>query len=159
MGPRGLNDYWLSNSYLDDCSPPSDGNLEELAGFDEWNSMSIVNVRNRLKSERGSVESGAIILPLLFLFLIGMQLAISSHSRNMEKLLQQSSVSQRAISGDFIEGDEFIHIESSGDDQQLDLLVSRRVRPLPALLPSLEKILQREPTLLVEGVAVIENRR
>lgn len=116
-------------------------------------------VLQRLRSEKGSVEAGAIIVPLLFLFLIGMQLAISSHSRNMEKLLQQSSVSERAISGEFIEGDEFIHIESSGDDQVLDLLIAKRERPLISLLPSLEEILQRRPTLLVEGVAVIENRR
>jgi hypothetical protein len=121
--------------------------------------MIALGVRSRLKSERGSVEAGAMILPLLFLFLIGMQLAVSSHSRNMEKLLQQSSVSERAISGDFIEGDEFIHIESSGDDQELNLIIGKRERPLVSLLPSLEEILQRRPILLVEGVAVIENRR
>ena len=114
---------------------------------------------NRLKSEKGSVETGALIVPLLFLFLIGMQLAISAHSRNMEKLLQQSVVSERAILGDFLDGDEFIHIESSGDDQELDLLVARREKPLISLIPSLPEILQRNPTLLVEGVAVIENRR
>ena len=113
----------------------------------------------RLTSERGSIEAGAMIIPLLFLFLIGMQLAISSHLRNMEKMNEQSNVSRRAISGEFSEGDEFIHIESSGDDQELDLLISQRKRSLISLIPSLPEILHRRPTLVVEGVAVIENRR
>lgn len=159
MGARSSDDHRPRHSYLDYCSATSDSDIKELLGLHEWNSMSISRAINRLRSERGNVETGAIILPLLFLFLIGMQLAISSHSRNMEKLFQQSSVSERAISGEFIEGDEFIHIESSGDDQELDLLIAKRERPLISLIPSLPEILQRTPTLLVEGVAVIENRR
>lgn len=159
MGARGSDDHGPRHSYLDYCGPTAYRDIKKLLGFNEWNPMNVKRAIDRLKSERGSVEAGAIIIPLLFLFLIGMQLAISSHSRNMEKLLQQSSVSERAISGEFIEGDEFIHIESSGDDQELDLLIAKRERPLISLIPSLPEILQRRPTLLVEGVAVIENRR
>lgn len=108
------------------------------------------------RCERGSFEAALLLLPLTFLFLIGMQLAISSHSRNMEALFAQNDASVRAIAGEFREGDEFIEIESSGDGQNLDLLVTRRERQLRNLLPS---ILGRQALISVDGVAVIENRR
>lgn len=111
------------------------------------------------RCERGSFEAALLLLPLTFLFLIGMQLAISSHSRNMEALFAQNDASVRAIAGEFREGDEFIEIESSGDGQNLDLLVTRRERQLRNLLPSLPSILGRQALISVDGVAVIENRR
>jgi hypothetical protein len=112
-----------------------------------------------LRSERGSFEAALLILPLTFLFLIGMQLAISSHSRNMEALVAQDDASKRAIAGEFQEDDEFIEIESSGDGQNLDLLVTHRERQLRNLIPSLSSILGRQALISVDGVAVIENQR
>ena len=111
------------------------------------------------KSERGSFEASLLLLPLTLLFLIGMQLALSSHSRNMEAVFAQDDASVRAIAGEFQEGDEFIEIESSGDGQNLDLLVTRRESQLRNLIPSLSSILGRQAIISVEGVAIIENQR
>lgn len=108
------------------------------------------------KCERGSFEAALLLLPLTLLFLIGMQLALSSHSRNMEALFAQDDASVRAIAGEFEEGDKFVEIESSGDGQNLDLLVTRRVSNLRNLVPLL---LGGQGTISVDGVAVIENRR
>lgn len=111
------------------------------------------------RCERGSFEAALLLLPLTLLFLIGMQLALSSHSRNMEALFAQDDASVRAIAGEFQEGDEFIEIESSGDGQNLDLLVTRRESNLRNLLPSLPSLFGRQAVISVDGVAVIENRR
>ena len=111
------------------------------------------------KSEKGSSEASLLLLPLAFLFLIGMQLALSSHSRNMEALFAQNDASVRAIAGEFQPGDEFIEIESDGDNQNLDLLVTRRESQLRNLIPSLASILGRQAMISVDGVAIIENQR
>jgi len=115
--------------------------------------------RRVLQSERGSFEAALLLLPLTFLFLIGMQLALTSHSRNMEALFAQDDSTVRAIAGQFQEGDEFIEIESSGDGQNLDLLITHRERQLVKLIPSLSSIFGRQALVSVDGVAVIENRR
>jgi hypothetical protein len=112
-----------------------------------------------LLGERGSFEAALLLLPLTLLFLIGMQLALSSHSRNMEALFAQDEASARAIAGQFQEGDEFIEIESSGDNQNIDLLVTHRERPIRNLIPSLSSIVGRQRLISVDGIAVIENRR
>lgn len=112
-----------------------------------------------MRSERGSFEAALLLLPLTFLFLIGMQLALSSHSRNMEALFAQDDATVRAIAGQFQEGDQFIEIESSGDNQNLDLLVTHQEHQLVKLIPSLSSILGRRALISVDGVAVIENRR
>lgn len=121
--------------------------------------MIIEAIKRLLRSERGSFEAALLLLPLTFLFLIGMQLALSAHSRNMEALTAQDNASVRAIAGEFQEGDEFIEIESSGDSQNLDLLVTHRESQLRNLIPSLSSILGRQALISVDGVAVIENQR
>lgn len=121
--------------------------------------MNIQVVKRILRSERGSFEAALLILPLTFLFLIGMQLALSTHSRNLEALIAQDDASVRAIAGDFQEDDEFIEIESSGDGQNLDLLITHRERQLRNLIPSLTAILGRQALISVDGVAVVENQR
>ena len=100
-----------------------------------------------LKSERGSVESAMILIPLLTLFLIGMQIATAAHARNMERSFLQDDVSKRAISGQFNDSDEFVHINSGGDGETVDLLV--RHQSLGHLSFGVE----------LDGVAVIENQR
>ncbi|MSZ48820.1 MAG: hypothetical protein F2602_05195 [Actinobacteria bacterium] len=88
-----------------------------------------------------------------------MQLALTSHSRNIEALSAQNDATVRAIAGQFQEGDEFIEIESSGEDQNLDLLITHRESLLVSLIPSLSSLLGRQALVSVDGVAVIENRR
>lgn len=88
-----------------------------------------------------------------------MQLALSSHARNMQTIFAQDDASVRAIVGEFRESDEFITIESSGDGQRIDLLVSKREQSLTNLIPTLPQILGRQAIVSVKGLAVIENRR
>jgi hypothetical protein len=117
------------------------------------------NLFTILRSERGNIESSALIVPLLILFLLGAQLAIAAHYRNMERSIAQDSASVRAISGEFEEGDRFIHIEGGDNGQGLDLLVTNREREIPRLLPSLFNLRLTRLLLGVNGVAVIENQR
>lgn len=112
-----------------------------------------------LKSDRGSVEAAMVIVPLAILFLAGMQIAVTSHLRNVEKIHVQDSASTRAITGRFHDSDRFIHIESSGDGQNLDLLIAHQERSIPLLIPTLSEILGRSPQIAVDGLAIVENRR
>ena len=116
-------------------------------------------LRKLAKSEDGNVESALVLIPLLILFLLGMQISLYSHGRNIEKIQAQDSASTRAISGNFLEGDEFLHIESSGDGQNLDLLIAQRKTRLQNLIPSLLGWNQQNRTIDVSGFAVIENQR
>lgn len=112
-----------------------------------------------LRSREGNVESALTIIPILTLFLIGMQLALTSHLRNMERVEIQAGVSARAISGNFLDGDEFIHIDSSGDGQNLDLLVAHQSHDIPHLVPGISGLIQRQLATEVDGLAIIENQR
>ena len=105
-----------------------------------------------LRSERGSSESALVLIPLITLFLIAMQISVAVHARNMEKISVQSDASQRALTGDFRDGDEFIHISNSGTRGGLDLLVAHKERRLPDLLGN-------ERSASVDGIAIVENQR
>lgn len=98
------------------------------------------------------MESSIVLIPLLTLFLTGMQISMTVHTRNMEKIAAQSDASQRALEGEFQEGDEFIHIANSGTRGGLDLLVSHRERTIGALIGSDRKA-------EVDGIAIVENQR
>ena len=111
-----------------------------------------------MKSERANIESAALIVPLLVLFLIGAQLAISVHFRNIERAIAQDAATTRAISGEFDSGDEFMHIDSGGG-QGLDLLVTNREREIPQLVPKYFNLDPIRTTIDINGLAVIENQR
>lgn len=112
-----------------------------------------------LRSERGSVESALVIIPLMVLFLLGMQLSLFAHSRNMSKLHSQDEASIRAISGNFDDSDEFIHIESSGSNQNLDLLITRRESQLRNFIPGTIGSSSSRRSVDVQGMAIVENQR
>jgi hypothetical protein len=104
------------------------------------------------------VESAMVLIPLLLIFLIGFQIASATHLRNISRVIAQDEASQRGISGEFLPTDEFIHIDSSGDGQNLDLVVTRERREVPWFLPG---SLQITPPgqLEVSGIATVENQR
>ena len=112
-----------------------------------------------LKDERGSVESALVLIPLLILFMIGMQISLAIHARNIGRMDTQNNASVRAITGDFEENDTFIHIESSGDGQNLDLLITRREDYIRDLIPHLLEGISSGREIGVEGIAIIENAR
>jgi hypothetical protein len=111
------------------------------------------------KEERGSVESALVLIPLLILFLIGMQISLAIHARNIGRVEAQNNASVRAISGEFQENDNFIHIESSGDNQNLDLLITRSERTFQNLLPGFLTGASSTRKVGVEGIAIVENSR
>ena len=115
--------------------------------------------RESYRSDRGSIESSMVIVPLVLLFLTGMQIAVTTHTRNIEKMHAQDGASVRGISGEFLAGDQFIHIDSSGDGQNLDLIISHREKSAISFLPNLERVLGRSAGIAVDGIAVVENRR
>ncbi len=108
--------------------------------------------------QRGSVESTLVLVPLLVLFLVGTQIAYAIHARNVERIHAQDDASVRAISGDFYNTDQFIQIESSGDNQNLQLLVTRRKKNLGDLVPGILKK-SSHTSIEVSGIAVVENQR
>lgn len=110
-------------------------------------------------SDRGSVESSMVLIPLIFLFLIATQISIAIHARNLDKASAQSTASIRAISGEFEEDDLFLPIDSPDPHQNLELLITRKERALPELVPGLSRILGRASKVEVSGIAVIENQR
>lgn len=107
---------------------------------------------NKLGCERGDTESSLVLIPLLTLFLIAMQISVAVHGRNMEKVSTQSDASQRALTGDFKDGDEFIHIANSGTRGGLDLLVTHKESRMPHLFGE-------ERSSVVDGIAIVENQR
>lgn len=88
-----------------------------------------------------------------------MQISLATHSRNVERMNVQNEASVRAISGDFQEGDNFIHIESSGDGQNLDLLITHREKGIKDLLPGFLSQVTSGRKVSVDGIAIVENNR
>jgi hypothetical protein len=127
-----------------------------------------VNTRIRLRAraaffkvrddERGNVESAMVLIPLLLTFLIGFQIASTTHLRNISRVTAQDAASQRGIAGEFLPSDEFVHIDSSGDGQNLDLVVTRERREVPWFLPGFSQI-AHPGQLEVSGIAMVENQR
>lgn len=111
------------------------------------------------RDNRGSAESTLVLIPLLILFLIGMQISLATHSRNVERMNVQDEASVRAISGDFQERDSFIQIRSSGDGQNLDLLITHREIGIQNLLPGFLSQVTSGREVSVDGIAIVENSR
>jgi hypothetical protein len=88
-----------------------------------------------------------------------MQISLAIHARNVGRIEAQNSASVRAISGEFESNDSFIHIESSGDGQNLDLLITRREATLLNLLPGFLTGSSSTREVDIGGVAVVENSR
>jgi hypothetical protein len=112
-----------------------------------------------LSDERGNVESSLVLIPLLILFLLGLQLSIAVHARNSTLISAQAEATSKALSGEFDAGDQFIHIDSSGDGQNLDLIVIVRRAKLADLIPGFLGGYSARREVNLHGVAVVENQR
>ena len=95
-----------------------------------------------------------VLIPLLFLFLISIQIVIATNIRNSDVALAQGEASQRAISQQFHSGDEIIEI--GGGIQKIRVLITHRSRRLPQVVPGLLTFLGGNPSSEVIGVAVLE---
>jgi hypothetical protein len=115
-------------------------------------------LRKFIKDESGSAESAMVLIPLVFLFLCGMQLVTAIYYRDIELRVVQSQASTRAISGEVAYGDAFVSIPSPDRFQDLRLLIVSKRREIPTFVPGLGKILGRALESDVTGIAVVEQQ-
>jgi hypothetical protein len=112
-----------------------------------------------VKDERGNVESSLVLIPLLFLFLVGVQLILAIGMRDADSLTASDQASVRAISGNFSQSDREQKFESPDRFSNLSILISLQSRKIPQLLPGLAALLGRELETDGRGIAIIENTR
>jgi hypothetical protein len=114
------------------------------------------SLKRFIASERGSAESAMVLIPLLFLFLCGAQLTSTVFIRNFELAKVQSEASTRSISNDLQSSDSVIEIDTPDRFQKLRLLVVRKQRDLPIIVPGLANFLGSSLKSEVTGISVME---
>ena len=107
-----------------------------------------------LKQENGNVESALVLIPMLILFLIGVQLIVATNIRNTDMALAQGDASARAISHHYKSNDEVLEV--GGGIEKIQLLITRRTHTLPQIVPGLVALMGGNPVSDVVGIAVIE---
>jgi hypothetical protein len=112
-----------------------------------------------IKDDRGNVESSLVLIPLFFLFLVGMQLILAIGMRDADSLAAADQASTRAISGNFSQSDRERKLESPDRFSNLSILITMQSRKIPALVPGLAALLGRELETDARGLAIIENTR
>lgn len=113
--------------------------------------------RALLRLENGNVESALVLIPLLILFLICMQLIITTNLRNSDFAIAQGDASRRAISGEIYSTDEVIELNSPDPFAHIRVLISHRRAGLPQLVPGLVALMGGAPTTDVTGAAIMES--
>ncbi len=111
-------------------------------------------IMRTVRQEEGNVESALVLIPMLILFLIGVQLIVATNIRNTDLALAQGDASARAISHQFRTGDEIVDV--GGRIQKIQVLISHRTNTLPQLVPGLVSLMGGNPATDVVGIAVIE---
>jgi hypothetical protein len=111
-------------------------------------------ISQRLCKEDGNVESALVLIPMLILFLIGVQLTVAINIRNTEMALAQGDASARAISHQYQLGDEVFEV--GGGLERIQVLITHRIRILPQVVPGLAALMGGNPASDVVGIAVIE---
>jgi hypothetical protein len=95
-------------------------------------------IRNHLLSEDGNVESALVLIPVIFLFLIGAQIIAVTNLRNADLAMAQGDAAKRAISHQFHSGDEVIEI--GGGIEKIRVLITHRSHDVLQLVPGLIEI-------------------
>lgn len=116
-------------------------------------------MREVIADERGNVESSLTLIPLMFLFLIAMQLILAISMRDADSLAASDQASIRAISGAFRAADQELKLDSPDRFSNISLLITTHTRKIPQLIPGLTQLLGRELSTDGKGVAIIENTR
>ena len=109
-----------------------------------------------LKGEDGNVESALVLIPLLILFLIGIELIIATNLRNGDVAIAQGEASRRAISGQIYASDEVVELSSPDRFAHIRLLITHRRTTLPQIIPGLIALVGGSPSTDVKGVAIME---
>jgi len=120
--------------------------------------MKTLTMRQRLlhviAKEDGNVESALVLIPMLVLFLIGIQVIVATNIRNADMALAQGDASARAISHNYQSGDEVVEV--GGRIEKIKILITHKSRTLPQLVPGLVDLMGGAPATDVIGIAVIE---
>jgi hypothetical protein len=111
-------------------------------------------LHQHLHKEDGNVESALVLIPMLVLFLIGVQLIVAINIRNAEMALAQGDASARAISHQYQLGDEVLEV--GGRIEKIQVLITHRTHALPQIVPGLVALMGGNPISDVVGIAVIE---
>jgi phosphoribosylformimino-5-aminoimidazole carboxamide ribonucleotide (ProFAR) isomerase len=106
------------------------------------------------RKDDGNVESALVLIPMLVLFLIGVQIIVATNIRNTEMALAQGDASARAISHQYQSGDHVVEV--GGGIRKIQLLITHRTRTLPQMVPGLVALMGGQPVSDVIGIAVIE---
>ena len=113
-----------------------------------------IRILKKLSKEDGNVESALVLIPLLILFLIGVQLIVATNLRNSDMAIAQGEAAARAISHQFVAGDQIV--ELGGRIEKIRILITRRSHTLPQLVPGLAALMGGDPITDVVGIAVLE---
>jgi hypothetical protein len=111
-------------------------------------------MRAHLRREDGNVESALVLIPMLFLFLIGAQIIAATNLRNADLAMAQGDAANRAISQQFHADDEVMEI--GGGIEKIRVLVTHRSHSVLQLVPGLLEIFGGAPKTQVVGISVIE---
>jgi len=111
-------------------------------------------MRDHLQREDGNVESALVLIPMLFLFLIGAQIIAATNLRNADLAMAQGDAANRAISQQFHAEDEVIEI--GGGIEKIRVLVTHRSHSVLQLVPGLLEIFGGAPKTQAVGISVIE---
>ncbi|CAB4723228.1 unannotated protein [freshwater metagenome] len=109
------------------------------------------------RKDQGNVESSMVLIPLLILFLVGLQIIIATNIRNGDLALAESDASTRAISGELAVSDEVIELNSPDSFTHIRVLVTHRRSLVPSIVPGLIELLGGAPSTNVKGVAIMED--
>jgi len=118
------------------------------------NQIRKIQISKKLQEENGNVESALVLIPLLILFLIGVQLIVATNLRNADLALAQGDAATRAISHQFETGDQIVDL--GGRIEKIRILITHRSHTLPQLVPGLAALMGGDPITDVVGIAVIE---
>ena len=118
---------------------------------------SLAKVITSLRKEDGNVESAMVLIPLLILFLIGIQLIIATNLRNTDAALAQGDASRRAISGEIYSTDEVIKLDSPDRFASIKILITHRRTTVPQIVPGLIALMGGSPSTDVKGIAIMES--
>jgi hypothetical protein len=111
-------------------------------------------MRAHLRREDGNVESALVLIPMLFLFLIGAQIIAATNLRNADLAMAQGDAANRAISQQFHADDEVMEI--GGGIEKIRVLVTHRSHSVLQLVPGLLEMFGGAPKTQVVGISVIE---
>ena len=118
---------------------------------------SVAKVITSLRKDDGNVESAMVLIPLLILFLIGIQLIIATNLRNTDAALAQGDASSRAISGEVYSTDEVIELDSPDRFARIKILITHRRTTVPQIVPGLIALMGGSPSTDVKGTAIMES--